>query len=130
MDNQILIKVVLIVVFVIVGLFLVIPTRGARNLAVRRLTTVLLCLIAIFAVVFPDVINALANILGVGRGTDLLLYGLIVVFVGNSMAASRRSRHTESQITDLARKFALAEAGVPNTTPSTPDSEQTATRLD
>lgn len=113
MDSQFWIKAVLIIVFVIVGILLLLPTRGARNLAVRRLTTVVLCAVAIFAVAFPDVINSIANVLGVGRGTDLLLYGLIVVFVGNSMAASRRHRQTEAELTRLARHVALSEAPDP-----------------
>lgn len=110
MDNQFWIKAVLIIVFLVIGIFLVIPTRGARHLAVRRIMTLLLCLVAILAVAFPGAINAIANVLGVGRGTDLLLYGLIVVFIGNSMASSRRYRQTEAQITELARALALAEA--------------------
>ncbi|RLP75996.1 DUF2304 domain-containing protein [Mycetocola tolaasinivorans] len=113
MDNQFFIKAVLIAVFLIIGLFLVIPTRGARQLAVRRLTTLLLVLVAIFAVAFPDLINSLANLIGVGRGTDLLLYGLIVVFIGSSVTASRRYRQQEAQITDLARAVAIAQANHP-----------------
>ncbi|MFZ4843546.1 MULTISPECIES: DUF2304 domain-containing protein [Mycetocola] len=117
MDNQFFIKAVLIAVFLIIGFFLVIPTRGARHLAVRRLTTLVLILAAVFAVVFPDLINSLANLLGVGRGTDLLLYGLIVVFIGSSVTASRRYRQQEAQITELARAIAISQAQDPAQSP-------------
>jgi hypothetical protein len=46
----------------------------------------------------------------VGRGTDLLLYGLIVVFIGNSILMQRRHRMIERQITDLARALAISQA--------------------
>ena len=41
--------------------------------------------------------------LGVGRGADLLLYGLTVVFLGYVAASYRRMRQMEQQVTVLAR---------------------------
>ncbi|SFO04777.1 DUF2304 domain-containing protein [Mycetocola miduiensis] len=113
MDNQIIIKIVLIAALAVFAVFLMLPGSGARHLALRRLSMIGLFAIAVVAVVFPQLINDVANAVGVGRGTDLLLYGLIVVFIGNSLAASRRYRHTEREVTNLARALALAEAPKP-----------------
>lgn len=114
MDSQLVIKVILIVVFAAFAVFLMLPGRGARHLAIRRLVMVLVLALTILAVVFPSAINAVAHAIGVGRGTDLLLYGLIVVFIGSALVQQRRSRQIERQITMLARRLAIAEAANPD----------------
>lgn len=112
-EDQLIIKIVLIIAFALFAVFLMFPGRGARHLALRRLAMLLLFGAAVFAIAFPQVINAVANFVGVGRGTDLLLYGFIIVFVANSLTLSRRQRHTDKQITELARRLAIAEAPKP-----------------
>lgn len=108
--SQILIKAVLITVFALLGLVILLPRRGARGIAIRRLTLVLVVVSAVIAVIFPSLTNAVASVLGVGRGTDLLLYGLIVVFLGFAVTSSAHNRRLDRQITDLARQIALTEA--------------------
>jgi hypothetical protein len=110
MDNQLVIKIILIVVFAVLALFLLVPTRGSRHVAIRRLTMLALFAVAVVAIVFPGATTAVAHAMGVGRGADLLLYGLIIVFVGNSIIVQRRHRQLEDQITTLARRIALIEA--------------------
>ncbi|MFC5930747.1 DUF2304 domain-containing protein [Cryobacterium melibiosiphilum] len=112
--SQILIKAVLITVFALLGLVILLPRRGARGMAIRRLTMVAVLVSAVIAIIFPDLTNAVAFVLGVGRGTDLLLYGLIVVFLGFAVTSSAHNRRLDRQITDLARQIALAEAGAAN----------------
>lgn len=109
-DNQILIKALLITVFLVFAYVLVVPRRGARRLAVRRIVLLLVFAGGVVAVTFPELINSVANVLGVGRGTDLVLYALVVVFIGNSIASSAKNRQLEREITQLARAIALQEA--------------------
>lgn len=121
MDNgQLAIKVLLIAAFAAFAIFLMLPGRGARHIAIRRLVMLAILALTIVAVVFPSTINNVAHFLGVGRGTDLLLYGLIVIFIGNSILMQRRHRLTERQITDLARAIAIAQAPPANSTEETP----------
>jgi len=120
MDNQLVIKIILIAVFAILALFLLLPTRGSRHVAIRRLTMLVLFAIAVVAIVFPGATTAVANLIGIGRGADLLLYGLIIVFVGNSVIVQRRHRQLEAQITTLARQIALLQATDPNERPAEP----------
>lgn len=122
MDSQIIIKIVLIVAVVAAGGVLFAPASGARRLALRRLAMLGLLVVAIFAIVFPDIITNVARWFGVGRGTDLLLYGLIVVFVANSLSNARRNRQLEEQTTDLARAVAIQNA--PRPWESTPDARR------
>ena len=109
-SNQLIIKIVLIVVFAAFGIFLLMPGKGVRHIAIRRLTMLGLFAVAVLAVVFPSLINDIAHAVGVGRGADLLLYGLIIVVVGNSVVSQRRNRVLESEITKLARHVAIAQA--------------------
>jgi hypothetical protein len=113
LDGQIVIKVILVLAFAAFAVFLMLPGRGVRHVAIRRLVMVALLAVTVLAVVFPVVINQVAHFVGVGRGTDLLLYGLIVVFIGNSILLQRRHRNTERQITELARQLAILQAPPP-----------------
>jgi hypothetical protein len=110
--NQLAIKFALIAASVIFALFLLLPGRGVRHVALRRISLLGLFLVALVAIVFPSVINTIANAMGVGRGADLLLYGLIIVFVGNSVVAQRRHRILQSEITQLARRIAITQAAM------------------
>lgn len=108
--DQIAIQVILITVFVVFALVLLLPERGSRRLAIRRIVLAMLFLVMVVGVAQPGLVDRLANMVGVGRGTDLLLYGLFVVYVGQSIASARRHRHMEQQITLLARRLAIDSA--------------------
>lgn len=114
LGSQIVIQVILIAVFAAFAMILLLPGRGARKLALRRVVLVLVFAAAVLAVIFPGIVNSVANLLGVGRGTDLILYALVIVFVGNSISASARHRQTEREITQLARVIAIRDARKPD----------------
>lgn len=110
--GQIVIKTALIAVLAAVGLLLVIPGRGARGQAIQRLTLLLALLLGALAVIFPDATTAVANMLGIGRGVDLLFYGAIVAAIGYVVTMTLRLRKADRDFTVLARKVALLEANL------------------
>jgi hypothetical protein len=112
--GQTVIKIILVVVLAAFAVFLMIPGRGQRHVAIRRLVMLVLLALVVLAVIFPSAVTAVAHLVGVGRGADLLLYGLIVVFAGNSILVQRRHRNTEREITILARQLAILQAPQPN----------------
>jgi hypothetical protein len=122
-DSQIVIKVLLVAAFIVFALIVIVPSRGSRHLAVRRLALLAIFALGILTVVFPDITSRLAEIVGVERGTDLVLYAFVVVFVGNSIFMAAKFRHHERDITRLARALALAETPKPRptTTDQLPD---------
>lgn len=61
------------------------------------------------AVLRPDSVTTLANAIGVGRGTDLLLYLLVVIFTFVTVGLYRRVRDLGDQIADLTRAQAHLE---------------------
>lgn len=110
MLDQPLIKTILIAAIVLVTVMLTRSTSGARHQAVRRLMLIAFVLLAVVAVLFPPFLTQVAQTVGVGRGADLLLYGLTVTFLGYVAASYRRLRQMEMQVTTLARQSALREA--------------------
>ncbi|HEY3548186.1 MAG TPA: DUF2304 domain-containing protein [Propionicimonas sp.] len=106
------IKVILIVAILVLAAAAMRAPRGARHVALRRIGLLVFSLFAITSVLFPDLWNWLARLLGVGRGTDLLLYALVLAFLGYVATSYQRFRGLETQITRLARRIALDEAGV------------------
>lgn len=112
--SVLVIQVVLIVAVLVIGLRLVRSTAGERHQAVRRLLLGALVVLAVASILVPGVTTAAAAFVGVGRGTDLLLYGLVVAFCGFLVSSYRRTRDLEQRLTDLTRRLALDEAEAPD----------------
>ncbi|MCZ9309977.1 DUF2304 domain-containing protein [Corynebacterium uberis] len=90
--------------------------RKARAKASVKLLFLVFILVCIWAVLRPDDLTVLANALGVDRGTDLLLYGLVVAFMFTTMSTYVRFREQELRYARLARAVALQNAIPPENT--------------
>jgi len=110
--SVLLIQVILIalVLAVVVRLF---RSRGARAQAIRRVGLILFAVFAIVSILFPSVWNSIAVLVGVGRGTDMVLYALVVAFLSSTVTTYLRFRDLETAYTRLARRIALDEARQP-----------------
>ena len=84
--------------------------RGAKQLAIRRLLIIGFAMFAVFTVLFPSFLSAVARFVGVGRGTDLLLYATVVVLLGFLALQEARTKTAEKRTTYLSRKIAISEA--------------------
>jgi small membrane protein len=106
---------VLIQVFLIaatLGLVVLLLQRraAARTRAWKRLILVALAGAAVISILNPDLTTRVANFVGVGRGTDLLLYLLVAVFLYVVVGFYLKFRDVERQLTVLARRLAIDEA--------------------
>jgi hypothetical protein len=106
---------VLIRIFLIlaaVGLLVVLlrSRTSARTRAWKKLILIALTGIAVLSILRPGLTGKVANMVGVGRGTDLLLYLLTAVFLYVAVGFFLRFRDLERQLTILARRVALDEA--------------------
>ena len=81
-----------------------------RGQARRKIMAALTVVAGVVAVLFPDLLQAVADVVGVTRGTDLLLYGLALVIIYLVGSTSVRFREQEARLVRLARQVALAEA--------------------
>lgn len=104
------IQFLLIAAIVILAVFMMRRTGADSHLAIRRLLMGLFVVAAVLSVLFPQWLSWLASLVGVGRGTDLVLYALIVMFLAFVYSQYRRNIALQRQLTLLARKIALLEA--------------------
>jgi hypothetical protein len=93
-------------------LFLRSAFRVMRGRGSRRVTLLeaIIWLSASIAVLQPNLTIQIANLIGIGRGADLVLYLLVL---GNLFAwffFYRKMQKQESEITELVRQFALRDA--------------------
>lgn len=82
--------------------------------ASKRIALVLFALANVYAVMRPDDLTAIARMLGVGRGTDLVLYALVVAFMAGMFSMYQRFRVVDRRYTELARTVAIREAELIN----------------
>ena len=108
----VLIQLVLIIVVMLVAARLL-RGRGARTQAVRRLGLLFFAAFAVWSILVPSVWNSIAKVVGVGRGTDMVLYALVVAFLSFTVTTYMRFREFETRYTKMARRLALDEAGPP-----------------
>lgn len=104
------IQFLLIAAIIILGLVVMRRTGADSHLAIRRILMMLFVLAAILSVLFPQWLTWVASLIGVGRGTDLLLYALVLMFLVFVYTQYRRNNALQRQLTLLARKIALVEA--------------------
>lgn len=105
-----LIRILLIAVTLGLSLLLLRRRSALRARAWKRLVLVALVGVALVSIMRPGLTTTVANALGVGRGTDLLLYMLTAVFLYVVVSIYLKFRDMELQITALTRRSAIDEA--------------------
>ncbi|WP_218974485.1 DUF2304 domain-containing protein [Streptomyces sp. NP160] len=108
--ESVLIKALLMAGIGVVALLFVRGHATARHQALRRVAVVGFVGLAIASLLFPQTWQSAASVLGVGRGTDLLLYATIIAFLGFMVSSHLRTRDLQRQVTVLSRRLALDEA--------------------
>lgn len=81
--------------------------------AIGRVATAFILAILAGGIVFsvkPDLTTALAHRLGINRGTDLLLYVLILAVIYGFIAIYLKLRRVRRELTLLVREIAIREA--------------------
>ncbi|SNT13456.1 hypothetical protein SAMN06309944_2195 [Micrococcales bacterium KH10] len=101
------IKVLLLIAIVLIAFALTRATLGARHVALRRLLLGVFVLGAALSVLFPNALTTVANAVGVGRGTDLLVYALVISFLSYVATSYRRTSQLTRELTVVAREVAL-----------------------
>ena len=107
-----LIQVLLLVAILTTLVFFVRRRHGVQMQAMKRLGLIGFAMLNVYAVFQPEDVTWVANQVGVGRGTDLVLYGLVVAFMFGMLNFYLRFREIDRRFTDLARTLALRQAEV------------------
>lgn len=104
------IQVLLVAGIITLAIFMMRRTGADSHLAIRRILLALFIIIAVLSVLFPQWVTWVAQLIGVGRGADLVLYGLVLMFLAFVYSQHRRNFALQRQLTRLSRKVALLEA--------------------
>src|SRR5690625_3223725 len=109
-EEKIWIQLLLLIGIALVTVLLTRSTADARHQAVRRVLLALFALVTAAAILFPEIVGRVAELVGVGRGTDLLLYLLVIAFLSFIATSLRRVKMLDRRITALTRVLALLQA--------------------
>ena len=104
------IKVPLVLAAILVFVTVFRHRRRVELRAGSRVLVLALATLAVLSIIDPDIPQAIAGVLGVARGTDLLLYVLIVVFVLTTLGLYLRLREVEQHLRRLVRSIAIEDA--------------------
>jgi hypothetical protein len=105
--REVIIKVLLLAGLLCAAVFAYRGAPGALPLAIRRLALAGALGAAVVATLVPGLVTTVANLVGVGRGTDLVLYGLVVTSAFLWIGLYRRLHELEHRFVTLNRAIAL-----------------------
>ena len=92
------------------SLWLALRHRGRQEArAFRRLGFIGLGIATVTAIAFPDLLTAIANGIGIGRGADLVLYLVAIGLLFFSLSTYLKFGEMDRRITMLSRHIALLE---------------------
>lgn len=98
----------LLISAVLAALLWLIRTRPGHNrLALARISGLAVACLWILAAIYPDLVTRVANLIGVGRGTDLVLYLLVVAFTFTTVGMYQRLRSLDDRLAEVTRAHAL-----------------------
>jgi hypothetical protein len=87
--------------------------RNAQSRAWVKVGYLVFVMAAVYAVLRPNDTTVVAHWLGVDRGTDLMLYALIIAFSFSTLSTYLRFKDLELRYARLARAVALEGAQAP-----------------
>lgn len=109
---MILIQVLLIIAILAVFVRFLASGNSVKTQAWKKILLIVFTMVSIACVLLPDILNNIANFLGVGRGADLLLYGLAVAFIFVQLNNYIKAKDEKKKLVALARKVAILETTV------------------
>jgi small membrane protein len=104
------IQIVLLLVVAAALLLFIRNWHAVEVRAIKRLAFLAFIAMVVIAVLKPGWVSSLAHHMGVGRGTDLVLYLLAAAFVFVSVNTYFRFKTQETRFTELARAIAVRDA--------------------
>ena len=91
MSAYLAIRVLLLLALALTAWWLVRPVSSASSLALRRLCIGAVVAAAIVAILVPSLANTAARAIGVERGVNLIVYGLVIALIAQMVPAPRNA---------------------------------------
>ena len=114
MSAYLAIRALLLLALALTAWWLLRPVSSASSLAMRRIGIGAVVAAAIVAILVPSLANTTARAIGVERGVNLIVYGLVIALIAQMVTGYRREARTEQRIATLARSLALAHVLPPD----------------
>jgi small membrane protein len=111
---------ILLAAFLFFGLY----ALRVRSIRSDRIILLTLMLAGVVLVLDPGLSTWVANRIGIGRGTDLVMYLFILFSLFRFVGISAETKRTQRQVTLLARELAILTARSGNE----PDAQRPASR--
>ncbi|MCL1922539.1 MAG: DUF2304 domain-containing protein [Propionibacteriaceae bacterium] len=106
---------VLLITGVVTVMFLFLRSYSNRTRALTKIGAVLFAAMTISTIIYPNITMAAARLVGVGRGTDLVLYLLVLVVGFMAVNDNLHRRREQQRLARIVRQLALMEAPDPST---------------
>ena len=110
-----IIRILLVVGLAAIGWFIFLRRN---KLPIHIMTVFLLIAAGVVAVIFPDITQDAADLVGVGRGADLVTYIAIVAVMFVLLHYYTKFVEMQRQVTELTRELAILRAEVDRVAPS------------
>jgi hypothetical protein len=101
---NILLGQIIIIITLVIFLFYLVKLRSD---ALDRILSIITIVIGIVIVIHPNLATRIANLIGIGRGTDLLLYLFILASLFYVTSSATRLRQNRNQMTKIVRSIAI-----------------------
>lgn len=102
------------IILIIAVLILAARVLALRNTHIggawKKLGLVLLAMLMVTSIINPEIVTVIAKAVGIGRGTDLLLYVLFVTFLLYAVAQYVKAQDERDKLFRLARQISLIDA--------------------
>jgi small membrane protein len=108
------IQALLILAVLTLLVYLLRSRRSAKAKAWVKVGYILFVVVGVYAILRPDDTTVVANLLGVSRGADLILYMVIIAFAFTTLSTYVRFKDIELRYARLARAVALQNAQEPD----------------
>lgn len=105
-----IIKLLLLVGLVVIGLSFLRNRNTMRFQAGKKIALAGFALLCLLSVANPEITNSLADLVGVGRGADLLLYVTVLGFLFVAVNTYLKFKDYDARLTRLARSLAIEQA--------------------
>jgi len=94
-------------------LLLILYYKSFKNQAIKRLLFLFVFALGLVFVLFPELTNHIANLLGIGRGADLLLYFSVIGGFLALILIYSKFKELERSVAELVRRQAILHAKIP-----------------
>lgn len=88
--------------------FLIVFVIKSKSILIERVLSISLLMGALFLSIFPTFATAIANFVGIGRGTDLILYIFILFVFYRLSIISDRFHRIDRKLTEIVREIAIS----------------------